>query len=86
MFEKISHEAIATQFETNVYGMMHTTRAALPVLLRQQAGHGFNISSIGAARGFDIASIYLPRHEFRRRRLSNVCEREQTSISNRVRL
>ena len=58
VFEEIGHDAITKQFDTNVYGMMHVTRAALPVMRRQKGGRIFNISSVGGALGFDIASIY----------------------------
>ena len=58
VFEEVGHGAIARQFDTNVYGAMHVTRAALPVMRQQKGGHIFNISSVGGALGFDIASIY----------------------------
>ena len=58
VFEEIGHEAIDEQFGTNVYGTMHVTRAVLPTMRRQKGGRIFNISSIGGALGFHIASIY----------------------------
>lgn len=58
VFEEIEHDTIVRQFGTNVHGTFHTTRAVLPVMRGQKAGHIFNISSIGGALGFDIASIY----------------------------
>lgn len=58
VFEEISHADIEKQFATNVFGTMHLTRAVLPVMRAQKSGHIFNLSSIGGAMGFDIASIY----------------------------
>ena len=58
VFEEISHSTIEKQFDTNVYGTMHVTRAVLPIMRAQKSGHIFNMSSIGGALGFDIASIY----------------------------
>ena len=58
VFEEIEHDTIVRQFDTNVHGTFHTTRAVLPVMRKQQSGHIFNISSVGGALGFDIASIY----------------------------
>lgn len=58
VFEEISHTSVEKQFDTNVYGTMHVTRAVLPVMRAQKSGHIFNMSSIGGALGFDIASIY----------------------------
>lgn len=57
-FETVEHSAIEQQFSTNVFGLMHVTRAVLPVMRRQQSGHILNLSSIGGALGFDGASIY----------------------------
>lgn len=58
VFEEIEHEKIVRQFDTNVHGTLHVTRAVLPTMRSQKSGHIFNISSIGGALGFDIASIY----------------------------
>lgn len=58
VFEEIGHDAILRQFDTNLHGTLHVTRAVLPVMRRNTSGHIFNLSSIGGALGFDIASIY----------------------------
>lgn len=57
-FEEIDADAIEQQFATNVFGLMHVLRAALPVMRRQRAGHVFNITSVGGVAGFDGASVY----------------------------
>ncbi|MEO1159171.1 MAG: SDR family NAD(P)-dependent oxidoreductase [Pseudomonadota bacterium] len=58
VFEEIAHQNIALQFDTNVFGLMHVTRAALPVMRAQKSGRIFNLSSIGGTLGFDVASVY----------------------------
>ena len=57
-FETVPPEAIQKQFDTNVFGLMNVTRAALPCMRAQRSGLIFNLSSIGGALGFDGASIY----------------------------
>lgn len=58
VFEEIAPRAIADQFDTNLYGLMHVTRAVLPTMRAQKSGRIFNLSSIGGALGFNAASIY----------------------------
>lgn len=57
-FETISPTQIEGQFATNVSGLMDVTRAVLPVMRRQSAGHIVNLSSIGGFLGFAGASVY----------------------------
>ncbi|MGC4366543.1 SDR family NAD(P)-dependent oxidoreductase [Hydrogenophaga sp. R2] len=58
LFEEIPGPAIVDQFQTNVFGLMQVTRAALPQMRRQRSGHIVNIASIGGFRGFESSSIY----------------------------
>jgi NAD(P)-dependent dehydrogenase (short-subunit alcohol dehydrogenase family) len=44
--EELSDEELRGEFETNVFGALHVTRAALPRLRRQRAGHVVQISSL----------------------------------------
>ena len=44
--EESSDEQIRQQFETNLFGVLNVTRAALPVLREQQSGHIVNIGSV----------------------------------------
>lgn len=46
-FEEMTADAFARQIDANFYGVVHTTRAVVPVLRRQQAGHVIQISTIG---------------------------------------
>ncbi|RQZ17114.1 SDR family NAD(P)-dependent oxidoreductase [Burkholderia sp. Bp9031] len=57
-FETIAPEAIERQFATNVFGTLNVTRAVLPVLRRQRAGHVINMSSNGGFKGVSGASMY----------------------------
>jgi NAD(P)-dependent dehydrogenase (short-subunit alcohol dehydrogenase family) len=45
--EDFSEEDFRAQIETNLWGVVHVTRAALPVLREQRAGHIIQISSAG---------------------------------------
>jgi NAD(P)-dependent dehydrogenase (short-subunit alcohol dehydrogenase family) len=56
--EELSDEDLRREFETNVFGALHVTRAALPELRRRRSGHIIQISSlegIAPARSTPIA-------------------------------
>ncbi len=57
-FETVAPSAIEYQFATNVFGLMHVTRAVLPLMREQRRGHIFNLSSIGGSMGFEGSAIY----------------------------
>ena len=44
--EELSDEDLRREFETNVFGALHVTRAALPELRRRRSGHIVQISSL----------------------------------------
>src|SRR3979411_1164594 len=46
-FEQATEEDFRAQIDTNFYGVVNLTRAALPVMRRQRSGHIINISSVG---------------------------------------
>lgn len=58
IFEEIAEQKIEAQFQTNVFGLMAVTRAVLPYMREQKAGHIINLSSIGGVFGVDGASVY----------------------------
>jgi NAD(P)-dependent dehydrogenase (short-subunit alcohol dehydrogenase family) len=49
--EEMSEEDFRAQLETNFLGVVHVTRAALPVLRQQRSGHFIQISSVGGRVG-----------------------------------
>src|ERR1700731_1089297 len=46
-FEQISAEDFQAVMDTCFYGVVYTTRAAIPVMRRQTSGHIFQVSSVG---------------------------------------
>ncbi len=46
-FEQITSEKFRDVIETCLFGVVYTTRAAVPVMRRQKSGHIFQVSSIG---------------------------------------
>ena len=58
LFEEIGADEIATQYATNVFGLFNVTRAVLPAMRRQRAGHIFNVSSVGGLVAAAGGSIY----------------------------
>ena len=46
-FEQITSEQFRDVVETCLFGVVHMTRAAMPVMRRQKHGHIFQVSSIG---------------------------------------
>ncbi|BCP54332.1 short-chain dehydrogenase/reductase [Kaistia sp. 32K] len=58
LFEETEPGDAERQFATNVFGLFDVTRAILPVLRKQRAGHIFNLSSIAGLRGGLGGSLY----------------------------
>ncbi|MEI6238800.1 MAG: SDR family oxidoreductase [Planctomycetia bacterium] len=58
VFEGTDDETIRRQFETNVFGLMRVTRAAIPVMRRQGSGTLVQVSSMGGRVTFPLYSIY----------------------------
>src|SRR5215210_4255107 len=58
-FEELTPEQFNRQLATSLIGPMNVTRAVLPVMRRQRAGHIISVSSsAGLAAGFDFVSAY----------------------------
>src|ERR1700719_2548201 len=51
-FEQMSAEDFQAVMDTCFYGIVHTTRAALPVMRKQKNGHVFQVSSVGGRLAF----------------------------------
>ncbi len=49
---------MAKQFDVNLFGAMHVTRAVLPEMRRKKSGRILNISSIAGLQGFGLSSLY----------------------------
>ncbi|WP_295953427.1 oxidoreductase [Rhodoferax sp.] len=58
LFEESTAADAQAQFDTNVFGLFHVTRAVLPVMRQQRAGRVLNISSIAGMRGRTGTSLY----------------------------
>jgi NAD(P)-dependent dehydrogenase (short-subunit alcohol dehydrogenase family) len=58
MIEEISEAEARAQFETNLFGALWITQAALPVMRAQGSGHVLQISSIGGISAFPNIGIY----------------------------
>lgn len=46
--EEMSDKAVRELFDINVFGLLNVIRAALPIMRKQNSGHIFNVSSLGA--------------------------------------
>ena len=57
-FELASDEAIARQFNTNVFGLFDVTRAVLPAMRQQRDGVVLNVASIGGLTTLPFNSLY----------------------------
>jgi NAD(P)-dependent dehydrogenase (short-subunit alcohol dehydrogenase family) len=57
-FEEMTPNEFSRQIDTNFWGVVHVTRAALPVLRRQGEGHIIQITSIGGRIGVPGLSGY----------------------------
>jgi NAD(P)-dependent dehydrogenase (short-subunit alcohol dehydrogenase family) len=57
-FQQTPEEDFRSQIDTNFYGVVNLTRAALPIMRRQRGGHIINISSVGGRIGTPGLSAY----------------------------
>jgi NAD(P)-dependent dehydrogenase (short-subunit alcohol dehydrogenase family) len=56
--EELSEQDARDQIETNVFGALWITQAALPYLREQGSGHIIQVSSIGGITAFPVVGIY----------------------------
>jgi len=56
--EEITEDEARAQMETNLFGALWVTQAALPVLRAQGSGHIIQVSSIGGISAFPLVGIY----------------------------
>ena len=58
-FEDLAIDEIKAQYETNVFGLIRTTQAVLPIMRRQKSGTIVNTSSGAGRFGFPSSSAYV---------------------------
>jgi NAD(P)-dependent dehydrogenase (short-subunit alcohol dehydrogenase family) len=58
-FEDLAMGEIKAQYETNVFGLIRTTQAVLPIMRGQKSGTIINISSGAGRFGFPTGSAYV---------------------------
>src|SRR5450432_1708658 len=58
MFEELTEAELRAQLETNLFGAMWVTQAALPYLREQGGGHIIQVSSVGGVNAFAGLSAY----------------------------
>ncbi|MGW1535491.1 SDR family oxidoreductase [Streptomyces aureus] len=58
MIEEITEAEARAQLETNLFGALWVTQAALPFLREQGSGHILQVSSIGGISAFPLVGIY----------------------------
>ena len=56
--EELTEQEARDQIETNVFGALWVTQAALPYLRAQRSGHVIQVSSIGGITAFQNVGIY----------------------------
>jgi NAD(P)-dependent dehydrogenase (short-subunit alcohol dehydrogenase family) len=58
MMEEISEQEARAQIETNLFGALWVTQAALPFLREQRSGHIVQVSSVGGISAFPTVGMY----------------------------
>ena len=56
--EEVSEAEARAQIETNLFGALWVTQAALPIMRAQQSGHIIQVSSIGGVSAFPTVGLY----------------------------
>ena len=56
--EEVTEDEARAQLETNLFGALWVTQAALPFLREQGSGHIIQVSSIGGISAFPIVGLY----------------------------
>src|SRR3954468_24984741 len=56
--EEVTERQARDQLETNLFGALWVTKAALPLLREQRSGHIIQVSSIGGVNAFPTVGLY----------------------------
>jgi NAD(P)-dependent dehydrogenase (short-subunit alcohol dehydrogenase family) len=58
MIEELTEEEVRAQLETNLFGALWVTQAAVPIMRKQGSGHIVQVSSIGGISAFPGTGAY----------------------------
>lgn len=58
MVEEVTEDQARAQLETNLFGALWVTQAALPIMRQQRSGHLLQVSSIGGVHAFPGLGLY----------------------------
>ena len=58
MIEELTEDEVRSQLETNLFGALWVTQAALPIMRDQGSGHIIQVSSIGGISAFPTVGAY----------------------------
>ena len=58
MIEELTEDEVRAQMETNLFGALWVTQAALPIMRQQGSGHIIQVSSIGGISAFPTVGVY----------------------------
>ncbi|MFT3875337.1 MAG: SDR family oxidoreductase [Propioniciclava sp.] len=58
LVEELTEQEVRAQLETNLFGALWVTQAALPYLRRQRSGHILQVSSVGGIVAFPLLGAY----------------------------
>jgi NAD(P)-dependent dehydrogenase (short-subunit alcohol dehydrogenase family) len=58
LVEELTEDEARAQLETNLFGALWVTQAALPILREQRSGHILQVSSIGGISAFPLTGLY----------------------------
>jgi NAD(P)-dependent dehydrogenase (short-subunit alcohol dehydrogenase family) len=58
MVEELTEDELRAQLETNLFGAVWVTQAALPIMRKQASGHIIQVSSIGGISAFPTVGAY----------------------------
>jgi NAD(P)-dependent dehydrogenase (short-subunit alcohol dehydrogenase family) len=58
MIEELTEDEVRSQLETNLFGALWVTQAALPIMRAQRSGHIIQVSSLGGITAFPAIGAY----------------------------
>ncbi len=58
MVEELTEEEVRSQLETNFFGALWVTQAALPIMRTQRSGHIIQVTSLGGITAFPAIGAY----------------------------